>query len=192
MTTSRVRQALDALLDRYPGFDVVSIDWQLDSTAWVPAVSAPKPIHGGPWVLVEIGQPSDTFDETPAWAIWQFAIFKATGAVHSMSDGAVSDDPIPLYVGGRRNLPMPTSYEVVASVLRNMADSVASGDSFEGSIEYLMPDVPDWAMRGEPEPEGYDRANEPEVLMRCSYRIGNSMGQGGVRIVGSINEASEP
>jgi hypothetical protein len=47
-----------------------------------------------------LGQPSATFDETPAWAIWKFAIFKATGALHSVGDvhsrypGAVSDDPL--------------------------------------------------------------------------------------------------
>jgi hypothetical protein len=87
-----------------------------------------------------------------------------------------------------RNMPIPTSYAVVADVLGNMAESVASRDSFEGSIEYLMPDVPEWAQRGEPRPEGFE---DVEVLMRCSYRIGNSMGQGGLRVYGSINETSE-
>lgn len=85
-------------------------------------------------------------------------------------------------------MPIPTSYAVVADVLGNMAESVASRDSFEGSIEYLMPDVPEWAQRGEPRPEGFE---DVEVLMRCSYRIGNSMGQGGLRVYGSINETSE-
>ena len=64
-----------------------------------------------------------------------------------------------------------------------------AGDSFEGSIEYVMPDVPDWAMRGDPRPDDFVPV---DVLMRCSYRVGNSQGQGGLRIVGSINEASEP
>lgn len=185
MTTSLVRQALDSLLDRYPGFDVVSIDWQIGSEYTSGAPAARRTI--GPWVLVEIGQPSETFDEQPAWAIWKFAIWKSTGAVHSMSEGAVSDEPIDLYVGGRRNLPIATTYEGVADVLRNMADHVAAGDSFEGSIEYQMPDVPDWAQRGEPKPDGWV---DDEVLMRCSYRVGNSQGQGGVRIVGSINEGT--
>jgi hypothetical protein len=61
--------------------------------------------------------------------------------------------------------------EALAAVLRDMAERVAEGDSFEGSIEYLMPteeEVPDgtWA------------------LVRASYRIGNRDGQGGVRLVG--------
>ena len=83
------------------------------------------------------------------------------------------------------NLPLPSTYADVAATLREMADLVEAGDSFEGSIEYTLPDVPDWAMDGEPEPEGYEH---PQVLMRCSYRIGNSMGQGGVRIFGTANE----
>jgi hypothetical protein len=35
-----------------------------------------------------------SFDEVPAWAIWTFAIFKRTGALHTVTDGAASDDPI--------------------------------------------------------------------------------------------------
>jgi hypothetical protein len=189
MTTSRVRRSLDALLARYHGYDVVSIDWQIERLP-PDVIAQDHPLASqGPWVLVELGQPSETFDEMPAWAIWQFAIFKATGAVHSMRDGAVSDDPIDLYVGGSHNLPMPTSYANVAIVLRNMADHVEAGDSFEGSIEYLLPDVPDWAQRGEPPPADF---TSDDVLMRCSYRVGNRHGQGGLRIIGSINEPSEP
>jgi hypothetical protein len=83
-----------------------------------------------------------------------------------------------------RNEPIPTTYAYVAAVLREMAACVEAGDSFEGSIEYLLPDVPDHVMRGEPKPDDYE---EVEVLMRCAYRVGNSMGQGGMRIFGSIN-----
>lgn len=70
-----------------------------------------------------------------------------------------------------QNLPVPSTYPAVAALLRNMADLVEAGDSFEGSIEYGLPDVP-----GDPD----------EVMVRASFRIGNSMGQGGVRIVGTL------
>jgi hypothetical protein len=69
------------------------------------------------------------------------------------------------------NLPVPTTYAALAAVLRGMADLVEAGDSFEGSIEYLMPD-----------PANLDA----EVMVRASFRIGNSMGQGGVRIIGTL------
>lgn len=82
------------------------------------------------------------------------------------------------------NLPIPSTYAEVAVVLRDMAEHVAQGDSFEGSIEYGIPDVPEWEQRGETEPEGYE---QPEVMLRCVYRIGNLMGQGGVRIIGTMN-----
>lgn len=61
------------------------IEWQASDTDAL----------GGPWVLVTLGQPSDSFDELPAWALYNYAIWKRTGAVHVLElDGAVSDDPI--------------------------------------------------------------------------------------------------
>lgn len=84
---SLARQGLDLLLFMHKHLDLVSIDWQV-----------PSNVHdfGGPWLLVELGQPSDDFDEQrPAWAIWRYAIWKTTGAVHRIGhDGAVDDDPI--------------------------------------------------------------------------------------------------
>ena len=68
-------------------------------------------------------------------------------------------------------LPEPKSAEELAAILRNMADHVEALDSFEGSIEYLMPD--------EADPECY-------AMVRASYRIGNRHGQGGMRLVGRI------
>lgn len=98
---SLVRLALDELLRRYPTFDLVSIDWNVITrpSTWGELVVADSELDQ-PWALVMLGQPSATFDETPAWAIWKFAIFKATGALHSVGDvhsrypGAVSDDPL--------------------------------------------------------------------------------------------------
>jgi hypothetical protein len=65
--------------------------------------------------------------------------------------------------------PIASDYARVAAILRDMADHVQAHDSLEGSIEYSMPD---------------SSAGDVEVMVRASYRIGNSMGQGGVRIVG--------
>lgn len=99
---SLVRRALDYLLDAYPMFDLVSIDWQVGDP--LGRLGSNVVEHTGRWVLVELGQPSEAWDETPAWAMRGFAIFKNTGALHSMeggvyragrwSYGAVSDDPI--------------------------------------------------------------------------------------------------
>ena len=98
---SLVRRALDELLAMHPHMDVVSIEWQIETS--LPATeherrapSRVRPlVHAGPWVLVQLGQPSESFDEVPAWAIWRYAIWKSTGAVHAIDgEGAVSDDPI--------------------------------------------------------------------------------------------------
>jgi hypothetical protein len=72
---SLVRQALDALMRAYPMFDLVAIEWTPD----------------GPWVLVSLGQPSE--GDTLAWGRWEFAIWRRTGAIHLMQNGAVSDEP---------------------------------------------------------------------------------------------------
>jgi hypothetical protein len=76
---SPARQGLNLLLQAYPHFDVIDLKWQPSDY---------------PWLLVQLGQPSD--GDVQAWAVWHFAIWKRTGAVHTMSSeaGPVSDDPI--------------------------------------------------------------------------------------------------
>lgn len=171
---SLVRAGLDELLRRHPLLDLVSIDWQVEQLP--PEVINPE------WVFVELGKPSEDFERTPVWARSRFAIWKRTGAVYRRDpDGAISDDPLFEPSRGIPNLPIETTYSLVVGVLREMADLIEKGDSFEGSLEYLLPDVPDWAMRGEPEPEDW---KAPEVLLKAAYRIGNRMGQGGYRIIG--------
>lgn len=73
--------------------------------------------------------------------------------------------------------PVPLSQEMLVAVLRNMADLVEQGDSFEGSIEYMLPTGDIAAAEDMPDERAY-------AMVRASYRIGNSMGQGGVRMIG--------
>jgi hypothetical protein len=100
---SLVRRGLDELLAQHPHLDVVSVDWQLryanayyevqEGAARFAAERGPME-HLGPWVLIELGQPSVAFGEHPAWAIWRFAVWKATGSVYRMRGAAVDDDPL--------------------------------------------------------------------------------------------------
>lgn len=86
---SPVRRGLDELLARHPGFDLVAIDWQLnrEEGRWAD--------HREPRVLVELVQPSDAWTEIPAWAVWRFAIWKATGAVYNLdASGAIQKQPL--------------------------------------------------------------------------------------------------
>jgi hypothetical protein len=90
---SPARRGLDALLKLYPFHDLIAVDWQIDESEGVQTFV-------GPWVLVDLGQPSETVrlglsGDVAAWATWRFAIWRSTGAVHVLGhDGAVSDDPI--------------------------------------------------------------------------------------------------
>lgn len=54
----------------------------------------------------------------------------------------------------------------LAVLLRSLAESVESGDSMEGSLEYLIPD------------EGFG------LCVRAAYRVGNRDGQGGMVTIG--------
>lgn len=67
-------------------------------------------------------------------------------------------------------IPARMTYEQLADVLADMAVRARSGDSFEGHIEYLLP----------------EDADAPAVDVTATYRVGNHMGQGGMRIIGEI------
>jgi hypothetical protein len=69
------RIGFDRLLEMHSTMDVVAVDWQSD----------------GPWLLVTLGQPSTS--DPDVFARFPYAIFKRTGAVHGMRDGAVNDEP---------------------------------------------------------------------------------------------------
>lgn len=66
--------------------------------------------------------------------------------------------------------PVPMDKEVLVATLEDMRHGVAINDTLEGSIQFLLP--------YEGDPEGAD------FMVMASYRIGNSMGQGGVRLIG--------
>lgn len=58
-------------------------------------------------------------------------------------------------------------------VLDDIRERVANGDSFEGYVEYVIPDTPREGVT-------FD--------VRAGYRVGNSMGQGGFRLVEQQDE----
>lgn len=76
---SLARRGVDWLLTTHPHLDLVAAEWQRGTLA-------------GPWLLVTLGQQSDAGGDV--FALHSFAIWKATGAVHGMSDGEVTDDPL--------------------------------------------------------------------------------------------------
>lgn len=87
---SLARRGLDLLLAAHPHLELVTADWQ----GWSPAGPVGA-VASGPWLLVWLGQRSG--DGADAFALYRFAIFKATGAVHGFdpdNPGAVTDDPI--------------------------------------------------------------------------------------------------
>lgn len=97
---SRVRRAVDALLARYPYFDLLYVDWQrkgvevasLARLGDLPSFRFYPDDLTLPWVRVWLGEPAVRGD---AWAIWPFAIWKTTGDVYRVgADGAVGDEPL--------------------------------------------------------------------------------------------------
>jgi hypothetical protein len=63
--------------------------------------------------------------------------------------------------------------EQLVEVLEDIVNRVREGDSFEGSFQYMIP-----------EDMAAIKAGQFEVT--ASYRIGNSEGQGGCRMIGVI------
>lgn len=68
-------------------------------------------------------------------------------------------------------------------VLEDLKTRVCSDDSFEGSLTYSFP----WSTEiGDPA----DDPNGPGFRVQASYRVGNSQGQGGMRMVGEMVEVT--
>lgn len=71
-------------------------------------------------------------------------------------------------------VPRRMKYAELADILSDMAERARAGDSYEGHIEYLIPE---------------DGSGGPfDVDVRGAYRIGNTMGQGGMRMIGTVPE----
>lgn len=74
----------------------------------------------------------------------------------------------------QRMCPVNMSHEDLLALLDDIRARVAEGDSFEGSLQYLIPLDDDAPARS------FD--------VQASYRVGNTMGQGGLRMVGEWRE----
>lgn len=75
----------------------------------------------------------------------------------------------------QRNMPVPMSTDELLGVLESICRGVRSGDTAEGSIEFLQPYDGD--------PPGAD------FMVMASYRQGNLHGQGMVRLIGKPADA---
>ena len=76
------------------------------------------------------------------------------------------------------NRPAPMTHEQLVETLEFMLAHVKAKDSFEGSLEYLMPGPEDVDEHADPR-------TWPYALVVGAIRTGNSMGQGGVTFIGS-------
>jgi hypothetical protein len=69
------------------------------------------------------------------------------------------------------------SKEDLLGMLREIVAGVESGDTLEGSIEFLLP------YEGDPQ--------DADFMVQASYRVGNRMGQGSIRMFGDMVEVPE-
>ena len=58
-------------------------------------------------------------------------------------------------------------------VVTDILNGINSGDTLEGSVEFLM---------------NLDGDSEPRWNVQASYRVGNLNGQGGLRLVGEVED----
>jgi hypothetical protein len=73
-------------------------------------------------------------------------------------------------------MPQQMSREELLAVLDDIRKGVESGDTLEGSFEFLL---------------DYD-SDAPAWQVRAFYRTGNTMGQGGSRLIGYEPAPAEP
>lgn len=78
-------------------------------------------------------------------------------------------------------MPMQVSRAELVLILEDILQRVKEGDSFEGNFEYRIPD---------PWPEA-DLSRDYEYDLKAVYRIGNTGGQGGMRIYGNWEEVRD-
>lgn len=77
------------------------------------------------------------------------------------------------------NEPAPASKDELVEILEGMLASIKADDSFEGFLEYLMPIS---SMEDEDRAAKDQRWAAAEFAVRARYRVGNSMGQGGMSV----------
>lgn len=87
-------------------------------------------------------------------------------------------------------LPAPLSQSELEQVLKEILDGVVSGDTMEGSIEFLIPGPC-------PDHEGNDNPDckwcqSDTLAVTGMWRVGNLMGQGGYASIGEFVDAPEP
>lgn len=83
------------------------------------------------------------------------------------------------------HVPVWMDTDDLVSVLAEIMARAVMGDSLEGFFEYEMPD-PDGKPQSWPD-EKWARG----FMVRARYRIGNLQGQGGMRVIGSMQEVQE-
>lgn len=83
-------------------------------------------------------------------------------------------------MGAMRQVPVAMPTTELADLLAQMAEAVRTGDSLEGSIEYLLPD-----------PEEVDaQISLRSHMVRASVRTGNRDGQGGLIMMGKLADVT--
>lgn len=79
------------------------------------------------------------------------------------------------------NLPVGIEKAGLLAILDNIRAGVESGDTLEGSIEFLQPYPPN-------DQDDETALPQPDFMVMASYRIGNTMGQGGLRMIGEMRD----
>ena len=64
----------------------------------------------------------------------------------------------------------PVTKEQLLAIIDDIRDSVINNDSMEGYLNYLLPDE--------------DDPKDVKFRVEARYRVGNSQGQGGMRMIG--------
>lgn len=84
----------------------------------------------------------------------------------------------------QRLMPIPLTQDELVAILEDMTQRVKEGDSFEGFLNYLMPITFDEELDTKYRQDGI------YALVEARYRIGNTMGQGSMRMIGEWKEVS--
>ena len=82
---------------------------------------------------------------------------------------------------GHNLIPVGMDRATLAILLDDIMHHVLDGDSYEGSVQYTMPEP----ATPEEERAGWPSA-DAEFWVTAVYRIGNLQGQGGMRMIGTV------